>query len=109
MYALSRYPEKQAILASEVDRVVKDSENITSTQIGHMPYLRAVLKETLRLVTHFVNFIEMVKIRNTGNSVKSCILPSIVFGYQTFFKQWNKNLCFYPSVMKTAWIMAHLK
>ena len=53
MYALSRYPEKQVLLATEVDRVVKNSENITSAQIGHMPYLRAVLKETLRLVILF--------------------------------------------------------
>ena len=48
MYALAKYPEKQAILAAEIDRVVKNSEDITSAQIGHMPYLRAALKETLR-------------------------------------------------------------
>ena len=47
IYALAKFPEKQAILTAEIDKVV-NGKDITASHMGHMPYLRAVLKETLR-------------------------------------------------------------
>lgn len=47
VYALAKFPEKQAILTAEIDKVV-NGKDITASHMGHMPYLRAVLKETLR-------------------------------------------------------------
>ena len=48
LHALARHPEKQDILAAEINKIVERSDFITPQQMGRMPYLRAVLKETLR-------------------------------------------------------------
>lgn len=50
MYCLAKHPDKQDKLREELMRVMPDKETpLTSESMKNMPYLRAVLKESLRL------------------------------------------------------------
>lgn len=51
MYCLAKNPEKQEILRQEIDRILPDkNELLTSASFNNVPYLKAVVKEALRLV-----------------------------------------------------------
>ncbi|XP_054259703.1 probable cytochrome P450 49a1 [Macrosteles quadrilineatus] len=49
LYQLSQHPEKQEILHNEVSQVLTSGEPLTSQRLDQMSYLRAVIKETLRM------------------------------------------------------------
>lgn len=50
MYCLSKNPEKQEMLRREINKILPDkTENLNSVSFDNAPYLRAVVKETLRL------------------------------------------------------------
>ncbi|XP_075234243.1 putative cytochrome P450 49a1 [Lycorma delicatula] len=49
LYQLSQNPEKQEILYNEVTNVLKKDENLTAKKLDQLPYLRACIKETLRM------------------------------------------------------------
>ena len=48
LHLLSRNPDVQAKLHEEVMRVIPEDVHPTREQIDSMPYLKAVVKETLR-------------------------------------------------------------
>lgn len=51
MYCLAKNPDKQEILRQEIDRILPDkNETLNSSSFNNVPYLRAVVKEALRLV-----------------------------------------------------------
>lgn len=51
MYQLATNPEKQATLQEELDRVIPDkSKPITKEQMEELKYLRACIKETMRIM-----------------------------------------------------------
>ncbi|KAL8570631.1 hypothetical protein ACOMHN_039068 [Nucella lapillus] len=49
LYCLAQNPEAQQQMMSEVDSLVPHGGEITVDDLTHMPYVRAVLKETFRL------------------------------------------------------------
>ncbi|XP_025098491.1 cytochrome P450 27C1-like isoform X2 [Pomacea canaliculata] len=49
LYNLARFPEKQKLLAEEISRVLGNSQTITAQQLAQLTYLRACLKESMRL------------------------------------------------------------
>ena len=49
LYELGRYPDKQAILFKEISATLPDPNTVPYKQLQNMPYLKAVVKETLRL------------------------------------------------------------
>ncbi|XP_055071890.2 sterol 26-hydroxylase, mitochondrial [Misgurnus anguillicaudatus] len=49
LYLLSRDPQVQATLYEEVNRIVKGDRVPTAQEVNSMPYLKAVIKETLRM------------------------------------------------------------
>ncbi|CAH1398022.1 unnamed protein product [Nezara viridula] len=51
LFLLGQHPEVQDKLRDEVDRVLKDNQDITSENINEMVYLDAVLYETMRMYT----------------------------------------------------------
>lgn len=50
LYCLAKNPDKQEILRQEILKILpqKDSQ-LTNQSLNHIPYLRAVVKESLRL------------------------------------------------------------
>ncbi|KAL5007841.1 hypothetical protein ScPMuIL_016647 [Solemya velum] len=48
LYLLSLNQKKQQKLSDEIDRVITDGQDVTEAAISRMPYLKAVLKESLR-------------------------------------------------------------
>jgi len=48
LYLLSRDPEAQEALYQDVTRVLKGDRVPTAQEVNNMPYLKAVIKETLR-------------------------------------------------------------
>ncbi|XP_042874611.1 probable cytochrome P450 49a1 [Penaeus japonicus] len=51
LYLLAKNPEAQKRLQQEVDQVLKDSpETLTPSHIAKLPYLKAVTKESLRVI-----------------------------------------------------------
>lgn len=53
LYCLAAFPEKQEVLWDEIKETCPDS--LTVQAIGHMPYLKACLKETFRSIFPTVN------------------------------------------------------
>lgn len=52
MYLLARHPEKQEKLRKELKEIMPDKNSVlTGDNMKNMPYLRAVIKETLRLLS----------------------------------------------------------
>ncbi|XP_071396574.1 sterol 26-hydroxylase, mitochondrial [Centroberyx affinis] len=49
MYLLSRYPEAQDTLYEEVSRCIAADQIPSAQEVTRMPYLKAVIKETLRM------------------------------------------------------------
>ena len=56
LYLLAKNPKVQLRLQEEVDSVVGNSHEITASHIREMPYLKNVLKETLRYIVVFYLF-----------------------------------------------------
>ena len=51
MYILAKNPEKQEILREEVNRILPDKNSkLTPENTRNMPYLRAVIKESFRIL-----------------------------------------------------------
>ncbi len=57
LYLLSRDPEAQEALYQDVTRVLKSDRIPTAQEVNSMPYLKAVIKETLRLRIMLSNII----------------------------------------------------
>ncbi|KAM4608995.1 sterol 26-hydroxylase, mitochondrial [Polymixia lowei] len=49
MYLLSRYPEAQETLYEEVSRCVPGDQIPSAQEVNHMPFLKAVIREALRM------------------------------------------------------------
>ncbi|XP_022243138.1 cytochrome P450 315a1, mitochondrial-like [Limulus polyphemus] len=49
LYMLAKYPECQKKVVDEVNRVISPGQNIQEVHLQHLPYLKAVIKEALRL------------------------------------------------------------
>lgn len=50
LYHLAKYPEKQQILREEVMKILPEKDSkLTASSFNSVPYLRAVIKEALRL------------------------------------------------------------
>lgn len=50
MYQLAKNPEKQETLRKEINQIFPDkNEMLTSSMLNNVPYLKAVVKESLRL------------------------------------------------------------
>ncbi|XP_037805190.1 probable cytochrome P450 4d14 [Penaeus monodon] len=51
LYLLAKYPQVQAKVQEEVDRVLgRDSSPITAKQVNQLSYIRATMKESFRLL-----------------------------------------------------------
>lgn len=48
MYCLAKHPEVQKQLQTQVDEHVKPDQELLSTDLRKMPYLKAVVRESLR-------------------------------------------------------------
>lgn len=53
MYCLAKNPEVQQKAYEEIQEVLKDDEPITGEHITRMPYLKACVKESQRLLSKF--------------------------------------------------------
>ncbi|XP_077977218.1 1,25-dihydroxyvitamin D(3) 24-hydroxylase, mitochondrial-like [Glandiceps talaboti] len=60
LYCLGKYPQVQNLLHEEVNRVVPRGEIPTHKHIDQMPYLRAVLKESMRLYPTVISVSRML-------------------------------------------------
>ncbi|XP_076334685.1 cytochrome P450 315a1, mitochondrial-like [Tachypleus tridentatus] len=49
LYMLAKHPECQEKVVDEVNRVISPGQNIQDFHLQHLPYLKAVIKEALRL------------------------------------------------------------
>lgn len=71
LYCLAKNPEKQKILREELKRIMPNKDSpLTSDSLTNIPYLRAVMKEGMRLYPPTAG-----NVRKTGQDL-------VVAGYQ---------------------------
>ncbi|XP_070562923.1 sterol 26-hydroxylase, mitochondrial-like isoform X1 [Ptychodera flava] len=61
LYCVAKYPHAQTALYEEIKRVVPAGETPTHEHINRMPYLKAVLRETMRLHPPVINISRIVE------------------------------------------------
>ena len=48
LYNLAKHPEVQAKMVDEIQKALPNNETLTASKLSELPYVKAVLKETLR-------------------------------------------------------------
>ncbi|XP_063602998.1 cytochrome P450 302a1, mitochondrial-like isoform X2 [Penaeus indicus] len=85
-YLLAKYPEIQAKAQEEVDRVLgRDLTPITPEQLNQLSYIRATLKESLRLLPPAIGTVRVLQndIRIRGYTLQKgwcCLMTSAISG-----------------------------
>ncbi|KAI8882446.1 cytochrome P450 [Backusella circina FSU 941] len=100
---LLRHPDKLSKIYAEIDAIpLEEGQKLFShEQLKHLPYLNAVINETLRLDAVAAGGLQRITTRDTvlGGVLplpKGIVVSSNVMGIQTNSKHWHQPLTFKP-------------
>ena len=91
LYALSKNPKVQEELYEEISKVVKGSVTITAEMLANLPYLKACMKEQMRL---FPLFTPLSRILLTETELGGYLVPAGTFIQGNIFAMGRDNHIF---------------